>query len=76
MAIFFPQNERMQGFVEELGEPVSEPSTWTSSRPPPLERAIAAAQRWGIGFVGPLPGSSPRGFELGAKPNVAQTKCA
>jgi hypothetical protein len=26
------------------------------SGPPPLERAIAAAKRWGIGFAGPPPG--------------------
>jgi hypothetical protein len=53
LLVFFPQNERMQGFFEELGEPVSDPSTWTSSGPPPLERAIAAAQRWGVAFAGP-----------------------
>ncbi len=53
LVVFFPQNERMQGFFEELGDPVPDPSTWTSSGPPPLERAIAAAKRWGIGFAGP-----------------------
>jgi quercetin dioxygenase-like cupin family protein len=56
LLVFFPQNERMQGFFEELGNPVPEPSTWTSSGPPPLERAIAAAKRWGIGFAAPPPG--------------------
>lgn len=55
LLVFFPQNERMQGFFEELGEPVSEPSTWTSSGPPPLGRAIAAAKRWGIALAGPPP---------------------
>jgi quercetin dioxygenase-like cupin family protein len=56
LLVFFPQNERMQGFFEELGDPVPDPSTWTSSGPPPPERAIAAAKRWGIGFAAPLPG--------------------
>jgi quercetin dioxygenase-like cupin family protein len=55
LLVFFPQNERMLGFFEELGEPVSDPSTWTSSGPPPLERAMAAANRWGVGFAGPPP---------------------
>lgn len=56
LLVFFPQNERMQGFFEELGERVSDASTWTSSGPPPLERAIAAAKRWGIGLAGPSSG--------------------
>lgn len=56
LLVFFAQNERMQGFFEELGDPVPDPPTWTSSGPPPLERAIAAAKRWGIGFAGPPPG--------------------
>jgi quercetin dioxygenase-like cupin family protein len=56
LLVFFPQNERMQGFFEELGDPVPDPSTWTSSGPPPLERAIAAAKRWGIAFAAPPPG--------------------
>ena len=56
LLVFFPQNERMQGFFEDLGDPVPDPSTWTSSGPPPLERAIAAAKRWGIGFAAPPPG--------------------
>jgi quercetin dioxygenase-like cupin family protein len=55
LLVFFSQNERMQGFFEELGDPVPVPSTWTSSGPPPLERAIAAAKRWGITFAGPPP---------------------
>ena len=56
LLVFFPQNEHMQGFFEELGNPVPDPSTWTSSGPPPLERAIAAAKRWGIAFAAPPPG--------------------
>ncbi len=55
LLVFFPQNERMQGFFEELGDPVPDSSTWTSSGPPPLERAIAAAERWGIAFADPPP---------------------
>ena len=56
LLVFFPQNERMQGFFEELGDPVPDPLTWTSSGPPPLERAMAAAERWGVAFAGPPPG--------------------
>jgi quercetin dioxygenase-like cupin family protein len=56
LLVFFPQNERMQGFFEELGDPVPDPSTWTSSGPPPLERVIAATERWGIAFAAPPPG--------------------
>ena len=56
LLVFFPENERMQGFFEELGDPVPDPTTWTSSGPPPLERAIAAAKRWGIAFAAPPPG--------------------
>ena len=60
LLVFFPQNERMQGFFEELGDPVPDPSTWTSSGPPQLERAIAAAKRWGIAFRGPAAGAIAR----------------
>ena len=64
LLVFFPQNERMQGFFEELGDPVSDPSSWTSSGPPPIERVIAAAERWGVAFAGPPPAddatASPR----------------
>jgi quercetin dioxygenase-like cupin family protein len=55
LLVFFPQNEPMQGFFEELGDPVPDPSTWSSSGPPPLERAVAAAKRWGIDFAAPPP---------------------
>ncbi len=55
LLVFFPQNERMQGFFEELGDPVSDPSSWTSSGPPPLEQVIAATERWGVAFAGPPP---------------------
>lgn len=56
LLVFFAHNEPMQGFFEELGDPVPDPSTWTSSGPPPLERAMAAAKRWGIRFAAPPPG--------------------
>ena len=56
LLVFFPQNEQMQGFFQELGEPVSDPSTWTSSGPPPLDRALEAAKRWGVTLAGPPPG--------------------
>jgi quercetin dioxygenase-like cupin family protein len=56
LLVFFPQNERMQGFFEELGDPVPDPSTWTSSGAPPLERVLAATKRWGVAFAVPPPG--------------------
>ena len=48
MIVFFRDGEHMQPFFEELGDPVEDPGSWTSSWPPSLERAMAAAQRHGI----------------------------
>jgi quercetin dioxygenase-like cupin family protein len=55
MLVFFRDNERMQSFFEELGDPVADAANWTSSGPPPLERIIAACQRNGVEFAGPPP---------------------
>ena len=55
LLIFFREGERMQGFFEELGDPVSDPVHWTSSGPPPRERVIAACRHHGVEFAGPAP---------------------
>lgn len=53
LLVFFPQSERMLGFFEELAEPVSDPSTWTSSGPPPLERGTRGGKALGHHARGP-----------------------
>ena len=58
LLVFFRDNEHMQPFFEELGNPVSDAGGWTSSGPPPMERAMAACQRHGVEMVGPPPGVS------------------
>jgi quercetin dioxygenase-like cupin family protein len=57
MLVFFPHNEQMEGFFRDTSDPVSDPAAWQPAGPkqPPLERLMAACQRWGIGFAGPPP---------------------
>ena len=58
MIVFFRDNEHMQPFFEELGQPVADAATWVSSGPPSLEKALPAAQRHGIEPVF-SPGEAP-----------------
>jgi quercetin dioxygenase-like cupin family protein len=53
LLVFFRDNEHMQPFFEDLGDFVSDPANWTSSGPPPIERAMEAALRHGIEAVRP-----------------------
>jgi quercetin dioxygenase-like cupin family protein len=55
LLVFFRDNEHMQPFFEELGDPVTDTAAWTPSGPPSMERAMAACERHGIEFVGPPP---------------------
>jgi quercetin dioxygenase-like cupin family protein len=57
LLVFFRDNEHMQPFFEDLGDPVSDPAGWRSSGPPSIERAMAACERHGIEMVGPPPGA-------------------
>ena len=57
LLVFFRDNEHMQPFFEELGDPVSDLAGWTSSGPPSIERARAACERHGIEMVGSPPGA-------------------
>jgi mannose-6-phosphate isomerase-like protein (cupin superfamily) len=50
--VFFRDNERMQPFFEELGDPVDDRAAWTpGTRVLDFERAIAVANKHGIGVV-------------------------
>jgi uncharacterized cupin superfamily protein len=48
MIVFFRDNEHMQPFFDELGQPVADAASWVSSGPPSLEKALPAAKRHGI----------------------------
>ncbi len=48
LIVFFRDNEHMQPFFEDLGDPVSDAASWNSSGPPSFERSMKAAQRHGI----------------------------
>jgi quercetin dioxygenase-like cupin family protein len=58
MLVFFPENRQMEGFFDDISEPVADAGSWTpgSRGQSSLERVAAACERWGVGFAGPPPG--------------------
>jgi len=56
MLVVFPENENMQGFFEELGDTVSDESTWQPVMgQPDLTRIMAACRHYGVEFAGAPP---------------------